>query len=78
MGKNVGAVPAAKVVVGATVGIEDTPDAMSESGTAVGFVDASVNVNVNERERSGNGSRQRRKRAVRMTRTAWTSMSRQM
>ena len=44
LGRNVGVVPPAKVVVGATVGMEDTPDAMSESGTAVGFVDASVKV----------------------------------
>ena len=39
-----GVTPAEKVVDAATVGEEETPDAMSESGTAVGFVDASVNV----------------------------------
>lgn len=39
-----GAVPAAKVVVAATVGSEDAPDAMAESGRALGLVAASVKV----------------------------------
>ena len=41
-----GVTPPAKVVVAATVGSEDAPEEISESGTAEGFVDASVKVSV--------------------------------
>ena len=46
MERKVGLTPPVKVVVAATVGSEDTPEAISESGTADGSVDARVKVRV--------------------------------